>query len=242
MSSRRVSSFSVPGDVSTELLSTLEKKTASLEKKTGFKAPSSIFQAVKASVELPFREGRAREQELFTGLATGTQAPAMQYAFFSERVASAPPKLDKSAVIPTLQTVGVIGGGTMGAGIAMVMANAGLPVTLVETSPELAEAAKQRIESTYKMSSAYKSGKMSDEKLQKTMSCFTFASDLNVLNDADIVVEAVFENMEVKKNIFAQLDKICKSDALLATNTSFMDVDEIASVTSRPANVVGTRT
>lgn len=128
-----------------------------------------------------------------------------------------------------------------GSGIAMVMANAGIPVTLVETSSELAEAAKQRIESTYKMSSAFKSGKMSEEKLKKTMSYFTFASDLNVLSDADIVVEAVFENMEVKKNIFAQLDKICKSDAILATNTSFMDVDEIASATTRPENVVGTR-
>lgn len=113
VSSRRVSGFTVPGDVTTELLSALEQKTASLEKKTGFKAPSSIFQAVKASVQLPFPEGRAREQELFTGLAKGSQAPAMQYAFFAERVASAPPKLDKNAVVPTLSSVGVIGGGTM---------------------------------------------------------------------------------------------------------------------------------
>jgi 3-hydroxyacyl-CoA dehydrogenase len=123
----------------------------------------------------------------------------------------------------------------------MVMANAGIPITLVETTPELAEAARQRIENTYKMSSAFKSGKMTEEKLQKTMSFFTFASDLSTLQDADLVVEAVFENMEVKKTIFSQLDKICKSDAILATNTSFMDVDEIASATARPANVVGTR-
>ena len=123
----------------------------------------------------------------------------------------------------------------------MVMANAGIPVTLVETTPELALAAQHRIESTYKMSSAFKSGKMTEEKFQKTMSLFTFSSDLNILKDADIVVEAVFENMEVKKGIFAQLDKICKADAILATNTSFMDVDEIASATSRPSSVVGTR-
>jgi 3-hydroxyacyl-CoA dehydrogenase len=123
----------------------------------------------------------------------------------------------------------------------MVIANAGLPVTLVETSPELAEAAKQRIENTYKMSSAFKSGKMSEEKLQTTMNLFTFSSDLKELSEADIVVEAVFENMETKKNIFAQLDGICKPEAILATNTSFMDVDEISSATSRPASVVGTR-
>lgn len=123
----------------------------------------------------------------------------------------------------------------------MVMANAGIPVTLVETSEELATAAQQRIESTYKMSSAFKSGKMTAEKLSKTMSSFTFASDLSSLSKADLVVEAVFENMAVKKDIFAQLDKICKDDAILATNTSFMDVDEIARATSRPASVVGTR-
>jgi 3-hydroxyacyl-CoA dehydrogenase len=113
VASRRVSSLSVPGDVSTDLLDSLAKETALLEKKTGFKAPSSIFQAVQAAVQLPFLEGREREQELFSGLAAGSQAPAMQYAFFAERVASAPPKLDKSAVVPVLKTVGVIGGGTM---------------------------------------------------------------------------------------------------------------------------------
>ena len=113
VSGRRVSGLAVPGDVSAELLDSLQARTSSLETKTGFKAPSSIFQAVKASVELPFKEGRAREQELFSRLAAGSQAPAMQYAFFAERVATAPPKLDKSAVIPAVKTVGVIGGGTM---------------------------------------------------------------------------------------------------------------------------------
>jgi 3-hydroxyacyl-CoA dehydrogenase len=113
LSSRRVSGLTVPGDVSVELFDTLDKKMASFKKKTGFIAPSSIFQAVKASVELPFKEGRQREQELFSELAVGSQAPAMQYAFFAERIATSPPKLDKSAIIPAVKTVGVIGGGTM---------------------------------------------------------------------------------------------------------------------------------
>lgn len=113
MASRRVSSLAVPGNTSSELLVSLENKISAVEKKTGFKAPSSIFQAVKAAVELPFQEGRAREQELFESLAGGEQAPAMQYAFFAERVASAPPRLEKGTVVPAVKTVGVVGGGTM---------------------------------------------------------------------------------------------------------------------------------
>ena len=111
--SRRVSSLVVPGDTSIELLNELQIKTAAHVNKTGFKAPERIFQAVKASADLPFEKGRAHEQQLFEELASGPQAPAMQYAFFAERIATSPPKLSKDAVVPTINTVGIVGGGTM---------------------------------------------------------------------------------------------------------------------------------
>lgn len=241
VSERRVSSLTVPGVTSENKLTFLDNQTRDLVKKSGYVAPLSIFEAVKASATLPtFKEGRAREQELFEGLASGPQAPALQYAFFAERVASSPPKVGKGEVIPNIKTAGVIGGGTMGSGITMVLANAGLPVTLVETSLELAEASREKIQNAYMKSSAFKSGKLSQKKLEEVMALISFTSNMQDLADADFVVEAVFEDMATKKDIFSQLDKICKQEAILATNTSFMDIDEIAGITSRPENVVGT--
>lgn len=220
----------------------LDKMEASVKANSrGFSAPINIAKAARAAVEVPtFEGGLARERELFTELSKGSQASAMQYQFFAERSTSNPPAVPDSSKVPQVSSVGIIGGGTMGAGIAMCFAEAGLSVTLVETSAETAVACRNRIEKVYKASSAYKSGKMTDDSVNKLLGMITFSSDMQSLNNADMVIEAVFENMNTKKEIFTKLDRICKPGAILATNTSYLDIDEIASVTSRIQNVIGT--
>ena len=188
--------------------------------------------------------GLKREGELFFELENGPQAKALQHFFFSERKIAGPTiSIKDGAKKKVIQSVGVVGGGTMGAGIAMSFANASIPVVLVESTADLALQALARIRSTYKSSSAYKSGKLSDAMLEKTMAYISVTSQLSDLSASDLVVEAVFENMKLKKELFVKLDAVCKPDAILATNTSCLDIDEIASVTSNPrlANVVGTR-
>lgn len=253
VSERRISSRIISGDlsfsflavivfvgVSADTLDAMESRVAGSAR--GFKAPINIAKAVRASVESPsFQVGLEKERSLFGELSSGTQAPALQYLFFSERQVSNPPRVSDPSKVPNISKVGVIGGGTMGAGIAMCFAEAGIPVTLVETSLELAQSARDRIQRTYKSSSAYKSGKLSDEKVGKMVSMISFTDEMQSLSSADLVVEAVFENMDVKKEIFRKLETICKADAILATNTSYLDIDEIGSVTSRPDHVIGTR-
>lgn len=229
-----------PLGVSSQTLDALESGVVANSR--GFNAPINIAKAVRASVESPsFQIGLDRERSLFTELSTGTQAPAMQYLFFSERQVSNPPRVTDPAKVPTISKVGVIGGGTMGAGIAMCFAEAGVPSTLVETTSEIAQQARARIERTYKSSSAYKNGKMNDEKVNKLVNMISFTDDMSTLSSVDLVIEAVFENMNVKKEIFKKLDSICKPDAIMASNTSYLSIDEIGSVTSRPNNVIGTR-
>ena len=122
------------------------------------------------------------------------------------------------------------------------MAKAGLPVTLVETTQEQALASKERIEQILRKSSAFKKGRMTEEHLQQTVDSISIVTDFSTLSEVDIVIEAAFENLDIKKKVFSQLDKVCKAEAILATNTSFMNIDEIAAATSRPSNVIGTRT
>ena len=128
-----------------------------------------------------------------------------------------------------------------GAGIAMCFANANIPVTLVEKTEELARAAVNRIESTYKSSSAYRGGSLSDDMVAKLLRCITPAGDMTALRSADLVIEAVFENMQAKKDVFDQLEAVCKPGAVMATNTSYLSIDDIAALTSRPGSVIGIR-
>jgi 3-hydroxyacyl-CoA dehydrogenase len=233
-------SFSYFLGVSPQVLDALEARVVASSR--GFNAPINIAKAVRASVESPsFQDGLNKERDLFGELSKGTQAAALQYLFFSERQVSSPPKVADPTKVPNISKVGVIGGGTMGAGIAMCFAEAAIPTTLVETSTEAAQTARERIERTYKSSSAYKSGKMTDVKVDQLLSLITFTDNMHSLSSADLVVEAVFENMEVKKEIFRKLESICQPNAILATNTSYLDIDEIGSVTSRPELVIGTR-
>lgn len=210
---------------------------AVLKKGRGQISPATAVRAVQAATELPFDQGMIRERELFMELMNTDQRQGLIHAFFSERAVGKLPEL-KGVAPRDVVAIGVIGGGTMGAGIATSALLAGLTVTMLEMSPQAAEAAKGRIEGN--LGGALKRGKISPEKYDAlTTQALTLATDYVALKDADLVIEAVFEEMDVKKTVFAQLDAVCKPGAVLATNTSYLDVNEIAASTSRPADVIG---
>ncbi|MDK3074788.1 3-hydroxyacyl-CoA dehydrogenase NAD-binding domain-containing protein [Sedimentitalea sp. JM2-8] len=208
-----------------------------LKKGRGQISPATAVRAVQAAAELPFAEGMKRERELFMDLMNTDQREGLIHAFFSERAVGKLPEL-KGVEPRPLSAIGVIGGGTMGAGIATAALLSGLTVTMLEMTPEAAEAAKGRIAGN--LQGALKRGKISPEKFEAlTEKALTLATDYGALKDADLVIEAVFEEMEVKKKVFTQLDAVAKPGAVLATNTSYLDVNQIAAVTSRPADVIG---
>jgi len=200
----------------------------------GFLAPEYNIQCVEAAVNLPFEEGLAVERKLFGELISGAQSAAQRYAFFAERQAAKIPDVpDDTAVIP-VNKVGVIGGGTMGGGIAMNFMNAGIPVTMVEVKQDALDRGIATIRRNYERSRT-----AVPAETEARMGRLTGALDLSALADCDLVIEAVFERMDIKKEVFAKLDAICKPGAILATNTSGLNIDEIASVTKRPEAVIG---
>ncbi len=210
---------------------------AALKKGRGAISAATAIRGIQASVELPFAEGMKRERELFMGLMASDQRQGMIHAFFSERAVGKLPEL-KGVAPRDLSAIGVIGGGTMGAGIATAALLSGLGVTMLEMTPEAAEAARGRIEGN--LSGALKRGKISQVQFEDlTTKALTLSTDYDALKDVDLVVEAVFEDMDVKKIVFKQLDAVCKPGAILASNTSYLDINEIAAVTSRPADVIG---
>jgi 3-hydroxyacyl-CoA dehydrogenase len=203
----------------------------------GFKAPESIIRAVEAAATLPFEQGLAREWELFQELLNSTESAAQRYAFFAER--ETPKILDIPAPTPTLdiKTVGVIGAGTMGSGIAMNFLNAGMPVTLVEMNREALDRGVAVIRKNYE--GTVNKGRLSADQVEARMALIESRLDLDALKAVDLVVEAVYESMEIKQDVFAQLDKVMKSGAILASNTSFLDLNQLARATSRPESVIG---
>ena len=208
-----------------------------LQKGRGQLSPAVAVRGIQAAAELPFAEGMKRERELFIELMETDQRQGLIHAFFSERAVGKLPEL-KGVEPRDLNAIGVIGGGTMGAGIATAALLSGLDVTMLEMTPEAAAAAKGRIESN--LGGALKRGKISQARFEDlTSKALTLAVDYAALSEADLVIEAVFEEMDVKKTVFTQLDAVCKPGAVLATNTSYLDVNEIAAVTSRPADVIG---
>jgi len=205
-------------------------------------APINIVKSIKAASETKtYSEGVAEEQRLFQELMAGPQSKAMQYMFFADRDCQKVPGVD-SKMGKDIKHVGIIGAGTMGGGIAMCFMNKGVKVTLCETKEELLTKGLKVIEDNYKKSGAYKSGKMTDSDVAARMGLVNKCIDpsLQPLSECDAVIEAVFENLELKQQIFKKLDKVCKPGALLCTNTSYLDIDQIASVTSRPETVMGT--
>ncbi len=203
----------------------------------GFEAPENCIKAIEGAVNLPFPDGLKRERELFVELMSGEQAKAQQYFFFSERLANKIPDVPKDTPLIDINTAGIVGAGTMGGGIAMNFLQAGIPVIIVETSQEALDKGIGIIKSNY--AATVSKGRMSQDAMDKCMSLLTGSTNLEDLKDVDIVIEAIFENMEVKKEVFGKLDKICKQGAILATNTSTLNIDEIGEATSRPEYVIG---
>jgi 3-hydroxyacyl-CoA dehydrogenase len=203
----------------------------------GFLAPENIIRAIEAAVALPFDAGMAREEELFLELRGSTHSAAQRHYFFAEREAAKIPDVPASTETLPIRTVGVIGAGTMGGGIAMNFLNAGLPVVLVESNQEALDRGIGVIRRNYETSA--KKGRISDAQVAERMALLTPALSLEALATVDLVIEAIFEQMAVKKDVFATLDRVAKPGAILASNTSYLDLDEIAAATSRPEWVVG---
>ena len=214
-----------------------ETEKAIARRARGFKAPWNIIKCVQAACELPFDEGMKREGELFQELLVSQESAAQRYYFFAEREAAK--VLDVPADTPQreVKTGGIIGAGTMGGGIAMNFANAGVPVTVLESSQEALDRGLKTIRTNYENTA--KRGGMKAEDVEKRMGLIKPTLDYNDLKDADLIIEAVFETMEVKEGVFTKLDAVAKPGAILATNTSGLDVNQIASYTKRPGDVIG---
>jgi len=203
----------------------------------GFKAPENIVKAVEAAVKLPFDDGLRREQELFQELMDSTESQAQRYVFFAERDTSKIPDVPSDTPTLDIKTVGVLGAGTMGGGITINFLNAGIPVHLLETSQEALDRGVGVIRKTYEIS--VNRGRLTAEQLEQRMALLRPTLKMEDLANVDLVIEAVFESMPLKKEIFGKLDQTIRQGAILASNTSFLDIDEIAACTKRPEFVVG---
>ena len=201
-------------------------------------APQFIVDCVEGATQLSVDEGMELERNKFAELMEGEQSVALRHVFFAERAAAKVDDLPKDVALRPVERVGVIGGGTMGGGIAMSFANAGIPVTLVEVDDEALQRGLSIIDRNY--AGSVKRGKLSEKKAQTNRALISGSTEYADLADVDMVIEAVFEDPELKKEIFRKLDAVCKPRAILATNTSYQDVNAIAAVTSRPKDVLGT--
>jgi 3-hydroxyacyl-CoA dehydrogenase len=206
--------------------------------KRNFEAPQACVDAVEAACTLPFDEGLAKEQELFFGLMMGAQSASQRHIFFAERAAAKINDMPKDVKPQPVKHAAVLGAGTMGGGIAMNLANAGIPTYIYEISQENLDRGMKICQRNY--DNTMKKGRMNKEQVDACMALIKPTLDMNDFADVDFVIEAVFEEMDIKKDIFTKLDAICKDGCVLATNTSTLDVDEIANVTKRPEWVLGT--
>ena len=203
----------------------------------GFLAPEYNIQCIEAAVNKPFEEGIKVERELFTKLVTGSQSAAQRYVFFAERLVNKIPDIPSETELIEVNSVGVIGAGTMGGGISMNFANVGIPVTIIEQNQERLDRGLAIIKKNYENTA--NKGRISMEDVETRMALITGELSLDTLNSQDLIIEAVFENMALKKEIFRKLDGISKAGTILASNTSALNVNEIAAETKRPEDVIG---
>jgi 3-hydroxyacyl-CoA dehydrogenase len=203
----------------------------------GFEAPAKNVEAVRIATRTPYAEGVIEERKLFMELMSGTQAKAQQYFFFAERKAAKIDDLPEGTQPRPVRKVGVIGAGTMGGGISMNFLSAGIPVTIVEMNQDALDRGTGVMRKNYEASAA--KGKLKPEQVEQAMGLLSPTLDFDALADCDLIIEAVFEQMEIKKEIFGRLDSIVKPGAILASNTSYLNIDEIAASTSRPQDVLG---
>jgi 3-hydroxyacyl-CoA dehydrogenase len=210
---------------------------ANARKFRGFDAPAANIACVEAATRLSFDEGIAFERQEFMKLMFGTQSAAQRHIFFAERQAQKIDGIGPDVQPREIKRVGVIGAGTMGGGISMNFLSAGIPVTIVEMKQEALDKGTGIIRKNYEATAA--KGRMKPEQVEAAMGALKPTLALEDLADCDLIIEAVFEQMEIKKEIFGKLDTICKPGAILASNTSYLDIDEIAASTSRPQDVLG---
>jgi 3-hydroxyacyl-CoA dehydrogenase len=218
-----------------EIFAQYRKETA--RRARGLEAPLAAIDSIENATNLPFEEGMKAERVIFDRLLASEQSQAMRHAFFAEREVAKIPDIPRDTPTREVKKAGVIGCGTMGQGIAMAFANAGIPVRVLEVDQEALDAGLEKIEQTYDSSLA--KGRISQEDRDLLVSTIAGTLDYADMADADLVVEAVFEDMGLKKKVFARLDEVCRAGAILATNTSTLDVDEIAAATGRPGDVLG---
>jgi 3-hydroxyacyl-CoA dehydrogenase len=213
-------------------------RKANARKFKGFDAPDANLRAVQVATQKPYSEGVIEERNLFMELMSGTQAKAQQYFFFAERKAAKIDDIPEDTKPRDIRKVGVIGAGTMGGGISMNFLTSGIPVTIVEMGQEALDRGTGLMRKNYEASAA--KGRFTSEQVEKAMGLVSPTLDFEALGDCDLIIEAVYENMDVKKEVFGKLDRIAKPGAILASNTSYLNVNEIADSTSRPQDVVGT--
>jgi 3-hydroxyacyl-CoA dehydrogenase len=228
----------LPLSLTTEDQQLLEVASAKLLKKTrGERAPQRILDCLLTAATQPFEEGLKRERQEFMACLEDPQSAALRHMFFAERAAGKIDNLSQDSQAKSIATVGIIGAGTMGGGIAMCFAQAGIKVTLVDMTNEAVSQGLEKITKNWAIS--VKKGRLTASQTDAMMANITPSSRLNDLADVDMVIEAVFENLDVKKEVFAKLDGICKPGAVLASNTSYQSIDAIAAATTRPDSVLG---
>jgi 3-hydroxyacyl-CoA dehydrogenase len=230
---RRTSTLAVPrvpGDL-------FDKAMADALRKPAYLAPAAIVRCVRAAVEQPFVEGEALEAREFETLRASPSSRALRHLFFAEREAAKIPGLPRDAPLRPVRRVGIVGAGTMGGGIAMSFANAGIPTVMVEAAAEALQRGLGAVRKNYEASAA--KGKLTAQQVEQRMGLLTGSLDYGALSDCDLVIEAVFENLDLKKQVCTKLGAIVKSGAIIATNTSTLDVDVLAQATGRPTDVVG---
>jgi len=216
-----------------------EKARAEVGKASrGFPAPLEIVACVEAAVNLPFEEGRKVERAGFQRLVEGNESKAMRHMFFAERQTAKIPDVPDDTPTRPIRSAAVIGAGTMGGGIAMNFANVGIPVSMMDVTQEAVDKGFKKIKDNY--ASTVSKGRLKQEEMDKRISLIKTITKLEDAKDADIVIEAVFERMDVKQDMFRKLDAVMKPGAILASNTSTLDVNAIAAVTRRPQDVIGT--
>ncbi|MFP3601676.1 3-hydroxyacyl-CoA dehydrogenase NAD-binding domain-containing protein [Paraburkholderia sp. SIMBA_053] len=233
---RRTRDATALNDRASSLAAVATARAETAKKSRGLFSPLKIVDAVEAAIAQPFEDGLRRERQLFLECLDSPQRAGLVHAFFAEReVLKAPETRDTKP--RGLNAIGVVGGGTMGAGIAVAVLDAGLPVTMIERDEASLARGRAHIEKVY--DGLIAKGRMSAEKKAQLMARWTGSTSYDALANADLVIEAVFEDLSVKQAVFAELDRVCKPGAVLATNTSYLDIDAIAASISRPADVIG---
>lgn len=215
-----------------------ELVAAQMKRPRGMHAPAGAIEALRGAIDLPIDQALERERAIFVELVKGDQSKAQRHIFFAERAAGKITDVPKDAKPRNIKRAAVIGAGTMGGGIAMCFANAGIPVTIIEASKEALARGLDTIAKNYAVS--VKRGSLSAAEGEKRNGLMKGSTDFAAVADADIVIEAVFEEMDIKKKVFADLDRLAPQTSILATNTSYLNVDAIGAVTQRPASVLGT--